>query len=75
MKAFSIINIIAFIVLAIGGLNWGLVGIFNWNLVDAIFGVASIGSMIVYIIVAAATLWLIFAAFYSKGKIDFTDDK
>jgi len=73
MKAFSIINIIAFVVLAIGGLNWGLVGIFNWNLVSVIFGGLTIGSIIVYIAVLVATLWLIFAAVYGKGKIDFKD--
>jgi uncharacterized membrane protein YuzA (DUF378 family) len=26
------------IISAIGALNWGLIGFFNWNLVDAIFG-------------------------------------
>ena len=36
--------------LAIGGLNWGLVGIFNFNLVDAIFGEMSVLSRILYMI-------------------------
>ncbi len=35
MKTFGSI---AYILLIVGGLNWGLVGIFNWNLVAAIFG-------------------------------------
>jgi len=75
MKMFSILNIIAFIVLAIGGINWGLIAIFNWNLVGVIFSGWTIGSIIVYILVAVATLWLIFAAFYGKGKIDFREEK
>jgi len=68
----AIINIIAFCLVAIGGLNWGLVGIFNWNLVSAIFGAdRNIWTIIVYVLVFLATLWLIFATFYQKKKILF----
>ena len=70
--AFVVLNIIAFILVIIGSINWGLVGIFNWNLVSAIFGaVPSIGSVIVYVLVLLAALWLIFACCYQKGKILF----
>ena len=55
-----IANIISLIVLFIGGLNWGLVGIFNFNLVDWICGGRNAGSIIIYILVLLATLWLIF---------------
>lgn len=51
-------HVIAFILTIIGGLNWLLVA-FNWNLVDAIFGEASTGSMIVYILVGLSAIWLI----------------
>ena len=57
-----IANIISLIVLFIGGLNWGLVGIFNFNLVDWIFGGYNMGSIIIYLLVLAATIWLIFNA-------------
>ena len=40
----------------IGALNWGLVGIFNFNLVDYIFGVGSVMSRIIYIVVALSGL-------------------
>ncbi|MBO5229735.1 MAG: DUF378 domain-containing protein [Clostridia bacterium] len=63
-----IANIISLIVLCIGGLNWGLVGIFNFNLVDWIFGGYNIGSIIVYILVLLATLWLIVSAIW-RGAI------
>ncbi len=63
-----IANIISLIVLFIGGLNWGLVGIFNFNLVDWIFGGYNIGSIIVYILVLLATLWLIFSLIW-QGSI------
>jgi uncharacterized membrane protein YuzA (DUF378 family) len=50
---------IAFVLVIIGALNWLLVA-FNWNLVDAIFGVGSTLSMIVYILVGLSGLFLIF---------------
>ncbi|MDD5979714.1 MAG: DUF378 domain-containing protein [bacterium] len=40
----------------IGAIVWGLVGIFGFNLVDYIFGEASILSRIIYIIVGIAGL-------------------
>lgn len=44
------------ILLVIGGLNWGLVGLLNFNLVDAIFGAGSVASKVVYVIVGIAAL-------------------
>ena len=49
----------------IGGINWGLVGIFNYNLVDAIFGTMSWISRIIYTLVGIAGVWAI--AFYGYG--------
>lgn len=40
----------------IGGLNWGLVGAFDFNLVDAIFGEGSAGSRVVYVIVGISAI-------------------
>lgn len=66
-----IANIIAFIILLIGGLNWGLVGIFRWNLVAAIFGGFNVGSIIVYILVMLSAIWLIISAIIGLGTINF----
>lgn len=63
-----IANIISLIILFIGGLNWGLVGIFRFNLVEWIFGGYNAGSIIVYILVLLATIWLIFNAL-TQGAI------
>ena len=41
----------ALVVTIIGAINWGLIGIFNFNLVEAIFGVDSVLSNIIYILV------------------------
>ena len=43
----SKIFVLSVILLAIGGLNWGLVGLFNFNLVSTLFGDMSILSRIV----------------------------
>lgn len=48
------INIIALTLVIIGALNWLLVGLFEYNLVDAIFGAMSIVSRIIYILVGIA---------------------
>ena len=63
-----IANIISLIILFIGGLNWGLVGIFNFNLVEWIFGGYNAGSIIIYILVLLSTIWLIVSVL-TKGAI------
>ena len=62
----SILDWIAFVLVIVGGLNWGLVGLFSFDLVAAIFGGMSIISRIVYVLVGLAALYMIF--FKSKMK-------
>ncbi len=64
-----IANFISYVLVIIGALNWGFVGIFNWNLVEAVFGGLNAGSIIVYILVAIAALWLIISPFICFGRI------
>jgi uncharacterized protein len=52
------LNILALILLVVGGLNWGLVGLFRFDLVAALFGVASIMSNIVYILVGLSAFYV-----------------
>ncbi len=54
------LDVIAAILVIIGGLNWGLVGIFDFNLVGAIFGAMSALSRIIYILVGLSALYQIF---------------
>ena len=42
----------------IGGINWGLIGFFGFNLVGALFGDMSILSRIVYMLVCLCSVWL-----------------
>ncbi len=55
----KIIDKIALALVIIGAINWGLIGIFNFNLVDTIFGAMSIISRIIYILVGISGLWAI----------------
>ncbi|MFA7639379.1 MAG: DUF378 domain-containing protein [Parvibaculum sp.] len=56
MKA---LNILTITLVIIGGLNWGLVGLFDFDLVAAIFGAGSLLSRLVYILVALSAVWQI----------------
>ena len=58
----KIVNLIALILLVVGGLNWGLVGLFNFDLVAAIFGAMSLISRIVYTLVGISAICVAFSA-------------
>lgn len=54
MKA---LHMVAFILLVVGGLNWGLVALFNLNLVETVFGGMGL-SNIVYILVGVSAVYI-----------------
>ena len=65
-------TIIAFSLVIIGAIVWGLVGIFNFNLVALIFGAgdAAIVSRIIYSLVGVSALWLLLVwAIYHPFKV------
>lgn len=65
-----IANIIAYILVLIGALNWGLFGLFDLNLVSTIFaGARTAGSVIVYSVIALAAIWLIVSPFITGGVL------
>lgn len=52
----------------IGGINWGLVGFFDYNLVDAIFGEGSTLARVVYCVVGVSALIAIGALFLGRPR-------
>ena len=65
-----IANKIALIITIIGALNWGLVGIFDFDLVAFISGgPATILARIIYIVVAIAGIWCISMLFHPNDEI------
>ncbi|MFZ6036449.1 MAG: DUF378 domain-containing protein [Patescibacteria group bacterium] len=57
MKKPNAVDMIAFILLVVGGLNWGLVGFLDWDLVAAIFGDGSAIARVVYALVGLAAVY------------------
>ena len=55
MKA---LHMVAFVLLVVGGLNWGLVGLFQYNLVESLLGMGSGLTMLVYVLVGASALYI-----------------
>lgn len=53
---------IALVLLVVGGLNWLLVGAFNFDLVAAIFGEMSAMTRLVYVLVGVAAIWTLIAS-------------
>lgn len=61
-----IANIISYILVLLGAVNWGLFGIFDFNLVSWIFqGPRTAGSIIVYVLITLAAVWLIISPIIS----------
>jgi hypothetical protein len=57
----SAIDWIALVLVIVGAINWGLVGLFDFNLVSSILGAGTIAN-IVYDLVGLAGLWTIYLA-------------
>ncbi len=53
----KILNVVTLILVIVGGLNWGLVGAFGFDLVATIFGPMSVISRVVYVLVGLSALW------------------
>ena len=58
----NVVDWIAMALLIVGGINWGLVGAFDLDLVAAIFGDMSGLSRLVYVLVGLSALWCLYTA-------------
>lgn len=52
------VDIAALVLLVIGGLNWGLIGLANYNLVGMIFGSIPMLENLIYIVVGVAAVYV-----------------
>jgi len=69
MSKMNILDWIAAVLVIIGGLNWGLVGLFDFDVIATIFGAMSIVSRIIYVVVGVGALYMIATVSkYSKGS-------
>ena len=65
----KVLDSIMLALIIIGGINWGLIGFFQFNLVDSLFGSFSLMSRIVYSLVGLASLYSI--SFFVKSKSSY----
>ena len=71
MIIIKILARIALFLLIVGGINWGLVGIFKFDLVAYLFGgSAAIVSRIIYIVVAECAVWCVSLYFRNTRLIE-----
>jgi len=62
---------IALVLSIIGGINWGLVGFFRFDLVAYLFGgQTASASRVVYAVIGLAALWCISLLFRDRGEVD-----
>ena len=65
-----IVNKIALILTIIGALNWGLVGLFSFDLVAWITGgAATLIARIIYVLIALAGIWCISMLFMDESEV------
>ena len=62
MKKLNSIDWIALVLIIVGGLNWGLIGFLNFDLVAAIFGPMSVLSKIIYDLVGLSAIYFIYTS-------------
>lgn len=66
----KIANIIAYVLVIVGALNWGLFGFFNFNVVSIFGGARSVFAIVVYTLIALAAVWLIISPCITDGNLD-----
>ena len=64
----DLIYMIALILVIIGGINWGLVGLLNLNLVALLFGATTIFTRLLYIVIAAAAGYIAYNMYLETVK-------
>lgn len=62
----KVLDIITFILVLVGAINWGLIGFFDFNLVSALFGNMTIISRVIYALVGISGLYCL--SFFAKKQ-------
>lgn len=66
MKKLGLLGWIAFILLFLGGINWGLIGLFNFNAMEAIFGL-TIFTKFIYVLIGISAIFMLAAVSMPTG--------
>lgn len=65
MKPRNAVDWVAWVLVVVGAVNWGLVGAADFNLVETLFG-DSVLATVVYVLVGVAGLYMVYDAFVKK---------
>jgi uncharacterized membrane protein YuzA (DUF378 family) len=57
LHRYNVVDYVALVLMIVGGLNWGLVGLFGFDLVATLFGPMTLLSRVVYVLVGVAALY------------------
>lgn len=63
MRKLKTLHVVTFWLVIVGALNWGLIGLFGFNLVNVIFGSWPMVETLVYVLVGVAAVYRAFAHF------------
>lgn len=64
----KVVDLTVFVLVVVGGINWGLVGAFDFNVVSTVFGTVPVVEQAVYVLVGLAALVMVFNRFVKKGE-------
>lgn len=67
-KGCCVVHQVAAALVIVGALNWGLVGIFDWNLVSALLGTWEWAERVVYILVGVSALAMLGTSYCKMCK-------
>lgn len=67
-KYWKMVEQLATLLVVIGALNWGLVGLLNMNLVNALLGAWPTVEKVVYVLVGVSGLWLLYDWWMGMSK-------
>ena len=68
MRKMSVVEWVAFVLVVVGALNWGLVGLLGFNLVTTVFGEGSLLTAVVYDLVGLAALVELYFVFMGSQE-------
>ena len=60
MRKMNLLDWITLILVVVGGINWGLIGFFNFDLVSAIFGSMTLITRIIFALVGLSAIYVAF---------------
>lgn len=55
----NFLKTLAFVLVVVGGLNWGLVGLFQFNLVSSLFGTVPTLETLTYVLVGLSAVYML----------------